>query len=70
MSDHPYSRPEVAEVATGSVEARRLVAAIRSGALKPEAAWFGYVELQSRHGKSAPACRAFILELAKHVAVG
>lgn len=64
-ADHAHCTPEVIELATGAAEARQLVDAIAEGRVDHNHAWLAFVELQARHGKSAPALKSFIVHLAK-----
>lgn len=63
--DHPHAARETAEQDAGAAEAQALVDAIAEGRLEPRFAWTAFAEMQSRHGRGAPALRAFVIRLAK-----
>jgi len=56
------------QTAVGSLEAQKVVAGLQAGTLTPDHVWLAFVELQAKHGKASPACRAYVLELVKRVA--
>ena len=63
--DHPHAAREAVEQDAGAAEAQALVDAITEGRLEPRFAWTAFAEMQSRHGRGAPALRAFVIRLAK-----
>lgn len=63
--DHPHAAREAIEQDVGAAEAQALVDAIAEGRLEPRFAWTAFAEMQSRHGRGAPALRAFVIRLAK-----
>ena len=63
--DHPHAARDAVEQDAGAAEAQALVDAIAEGRLEPRFAWTAFAEMQSRHGRGAPALRAFLVRLAK-----
>jgi hypothetical protein len=51
----------------GAVTAQKTIAELGDGATT-ELAWLRFVEMATRNGWASPACRAFVVELAKRVA--
>jgi hypothetical protein len=66
--DHPHASPAVVEIASGAVEAQQLVDAITEGRLQAAHAWLAFAEISARHGRNSPACRSFVVQLAKRAA--
>jgi hypothetical protein len=61
---HAYVDADLVGHCEGAVTAQKTIAEIRDGAT-PELAWLRFVELATRHGWAAPACRAYVVEISK-----
>ena len=59
---------DIAQSASGAIIAQTVVERIREGTVDVNLAWLRFSELSARYGRYSPACRSFVVELAKHAA--
>ena len=64
-----HCTPDVRQEATGGIEAQSVIEGLAEGTLRPMHAWLAFATLAARHGWRSPACRAFVVELAKRAGV-
>jgi hypothetical protein len=67
MIGAPFVTTSLVGHCEGAVLAQQTITAIKAGATT-ELAWLRFIELATRHGWASPACRAFVVELAKRLA--
>lgn len=58
----------VTEEAVGAIAAQQLIEDLQDETVLAAAAWAGFLRLAARSGWRSPACRAYVLELAKRAA--
>jgi hypothetical protein len=64
-----FATDTVTQEAAGSIEAQKAVDGLRDDTLNPDHAWLGFVQVAARYGWRSPACRAYVMEIAKRAAV-
>lgn len=60
-----HCTPDVRQEATGGIEAQNVIRGLADGTISPLHAWLAFATLAARHGWRSPACRAYVVELAK-----
>ena len=68
MSAASHVTDQVAQQAAGAIEAQAVLRGLQDGRLSTDHAWLGFVQVAARFGRSSPAARAFVVELAKRAA--
>jgi hypothetical protein len=67
MTGAAFVTADLAGHCEGAVLAQKTITEMTAGATT-EVAWLRFIELATRHGWASPACRAFVVELAKRLA--
>ncbi|KQW36510.1 hypothetical protein [Rhizobacter sp. Root404] len=64
-----FATDSAIQEAAGSIEAQKAVDGLLDNTLNPDHAWLGFVQVAARYGWRSPACRAYVMEIAKRAAV-
>ena len=68
MNALEHATDACAQEAQGAVQAQGLIAAVQDESMTAGEAWNSFVNLASEWSWHSPACRAFVVELAKRAA--
>lgn len=68
MGADRFCTDSVTQEAVGDIEAQHLVTSLRSDSLTVDHSWLGFIQLATKYGWRSPACRAYVLQLAKKAA--
>jgi len=63
-----HATDTVIQTAHGGIDATDIIDSIAAGAKTADHAWLAMVQLAVSHGWKSPACRAFVMTLAKRAA--